>query len=165
MATNAQYLASLVNSSGNINIPVSNAGVVFNNSSATTNSTLNDYETGTWTPTDVSGAGLTLTVNSAAYTKIGRLVNILFYVSYPVTANTATPIISLPFSPSTAQANGLYAELTTRVLTAIIGTVVAQVNPANNAILLVYNNSSSNPTNATMTGAGVLVQGSYLAQF
>ena len=35
----------------------SNAGITFNNSSALTNSTLNDYETGTWTPTFTGSTG------------------------------------------------------------------------------------------------------------
>jgi len=64
---------------GNLTFGQSNAGIVFNNSSATTNSTLNDYETGTWTP--VKGSGLTTTgtfSSSGTYTKIGRLVNVSF---------------------------------------------------------------------------------------
>ena len=53
----------------------SNAGITFNNSSALTNSTLNDYETGTWTPNQ--GAGLTVVgtfSSSGKYTKIGNMV-------------------------------------------------------------------------------------------
>jgi hypothetical protein len=87
----------------------SNAGITFNNSSALTNSTLNDYETGTWTPTDGSGASLSLTVNSASYTKIGRLVYAWCYVTYPVTASSATTTIAgFPFtqSPASTYAHG-----------------------------------------------------------
>ena len=68
--SNAAYLASLVNSSGNIVLPVSNGGVVFNPSTvgpSPTSNTMSDYEIGTWTPT---GSGsTTLTVSSAYYTK------------------------------------------------------------------------------------------------
>jgi len=77
MATNAQYLASLVNSSGNINIPVSNAGINFNNSSAIGASTLTDYETGTWTPAcyfnGSASSGQTGSFNGF-YTKVGNSV-------------------------------------------------------------------------------------------
>ena len=55
----------------------SNAGITFNNSSATVNSTLNDYETGTWTPVinrTVTAPTVTYTVQQGNYVKIGRFV-------------------------------------------------------------------------------------------
>ena len=55
----------------------SNAGITFNNSSALTNSTLNDYETGTFTPT-ISRASTAPTYTASFaigyYTKIGNTV-------------------------------------------------------------------------------------------
>ena len=36
--------------SGNLSFSSGTNGIVFNNTNATVNSTLNDYETGTWTP-------------------------------------------------------------------------------------------------------------------
>jgi hypothetical protein len=66
-----------LNSSGNLVFGVANAGIVFNNSSASVNSTLNDYETGTWTPYFyLSGSQPTITYSLQAgfYTKIGNLV-------------------------------------------------------------------------------------------
>jgi len=85
--------------SGNLTFASGTNGIIFNNSSASTNSTLNDYETGTWTPTDGSGAGLSLTVTGATYTKIGRMVYASAQVSYPTTANTASAKFSnLPFA-------------------------------------------------------------------
>ena len=92
--SNAQYLASLVNSSGNINIPASNAGINFNNSSAIGASTLNDYETGTWTP--IAGSGLTTTGTAAfygTYTKIGNLVRINFRVTATTIACAAATVL------------------------------------------------------------------------
>jgi hypothetical protein len=59
---------------------------------------LDDYEKGAWTPADGSGAGLTLTINSASYVKVGRLVMITFDISYPSTSNTnGSSISGLPF--------------------------------------------------------------------
>src|SRR2546428_819224 len=46
-----------------------------------------------WTPTDASGAGLALTVNSAKYIKFGKQVTILFDITYPATASGATALI------------------------------------------------------------------------
>jgi hypothetical protein len=95
--SNAQYLASLVNSSGNINIPVSNAGVVFNNSNALQNNTLNDYEYGTWTVSDVSGAGLTFGLAVGTYVKIGQFVCATFDIQIPTQSSGTGVRISLPF--------------------------------------------------------------------
>jgi hypothetical protein len=96
-----------IDTSGNLNIKTSNAGIVFNNSSALTNSTLNDYETGTWTPTDGSGAGLSLTVTGATYTKIGRMVYASAQVSYPATASGLQAKLSgLPFAVGTGPGTG-----------------------------------------------------------
>ena len=63
-----------------------------------TAATLNDYEVGTWTPIDVSGAGLTLTNNGSYYTKIGRLVFVNGYFGIPVTASGINVAIGLPFT-------------------------------------------------------------------
>ena len=44
---------------------------------------LDDYEEGTWTPTDVSGSSISFTINNpATYTKIGRLVHCTFDVTW-----------------------------------------------------------------------------------
>jgi hypothetical protein len=61
--------------------------------------TLDDYEEGTWTPADGSGAGLTFTVDHAKYTKVGRLVTGQAKITYPATVNGAGAQISgLPFA-------------------------------------------------------------------
>ena len=98
--TNAVLLASAITSNGNLNLTTSNAGVVFNNSSALTNSTLNDYETGTWTPVI---NGTTMTASSGWYTKIGRQVFLGFDNLTGVAAianNATTNITGLPFALS-----------------------------------------------------------------
>lgn len=62
--------------------------------------TLDDYEEGTWTPTDASGAGLTLTISGTpSYVKIGSICTVTAFVTYPSTANaSAASIGSLPFT-------------------------------------------------------------------
>lgn len=61
--------------SNNLVAQVNNAGIQFKNTSALTNSVLNDYETGNWTMS-MSFGGTACTVNSqtCTYTKVGRLV-------------------------------------------------------------------------------------------
>ena len=59
---------------------------------------LDDYEEGTVTPTDVSGASLTMAASTGgSYTKIGNIVNFQAKLVFPSTSNTATAKISLPF--------------------------------------------------------------------
>lgn len=83
------------------------------NASADAN-TLDDYEEGTWTPADVSGAGLSLTSVSGTYTKIGRLVRASFAVTYPATASTAQAAINLPITASSSTSNGGFTVFSTK---------------------------------------------------
>jgi hypothetical protein len=85
------------------NLIVSNGkGIDFSATSGTGTSELfNDYEEGTWTPTDASGAGLTIAVTAgttSTYVKIGRLVVCSADVTYPVTADATVARLSLPFA-------------------------------------------------------------------
>jgi hypothetical protein len=68
---------------------------------------LDDYETGTWTPTASSYDG-TMTVTSATYVKVGKLVTIKANVSFDATADgSGVNIAGLPFiTTGTAKANG-----------------------------------------------------------
>jgi hypothetical protein len=62
---------------GNLTFAASNGGVVFNKSGALVNSTLNDYEEGSWTATfNRTGSNPTVSYSSSSgfYTKIGRVV-------------------------------------------------------------------------------------------
>jgi hypothetical protein len=69
--------------------------------------TLDDYEEGTFTPTDASGAGLTFGgITSARYTKIGNKVYIDMEVNYPSTASGAFASIGgLPFTSLSGDGN------------------------------------------------------------
>jgi len=88
-------------SNGNLVIGTSGKGIDFSATPGTgTSELLSDYEEGTWTPADASGAGLTLTVNQATYTKVGRLVNAQLYITYPATVDASGAAISLPFTPA-----------------------------------------------------------------
>jgi len=60
--------------------------------------TLDDYEEGAWTPVDASGAGLVFSA-TGTYTKIGKLVVVVFNIIYPATANgTQSKVGGLPFT-------------------------------------------------------------------
>jgi hypothetical protein len=89
----------------------SGAGITFpaTVSASSDANTLDDYEEGTWTPTDASGAGLSFTTSDAFYTKIGNVVYVSCSVTFPSTAN-GSPIRfgGLPFTVK-AGSNNVYA--------------------------------------------------------
>ncbi|UOF81584.1 hypothetical protein [Bacteriophage sp.] len=93
------------NTSGNMVFGVSNAGINFNNSSAVGASTLNDYETGTWTPTATPNSGGTITsyTSFGTYTKVGRMVNLTFKIilTNPGTASGSLAWGGAPFLSGT----------------------------------------------------------------
>ena len=94
--------AMTLNNSGTLVFAQSGQGIQFTNSSATTNSTLNDYETGTWTPTyTFSGSAGTLTYSTqnGTYTKIGNTITLtcLCVVSNKGTASGYFSL-ALPFN-------------------------------------------------------------------
>jgi hypothetical protein len=71
--------------------------------SSTDANTLDDYEEGSVTFTDTSGATLSLTTNAGKYTKIGRHVFVTGKITYPVTASGAVSMIGgLPFTSASA---------------------------------------------------------------
>jgi len=93
-----------VDSSGNLNFKTSNAGIVFNNGSASVNSTLNDYEVGSWTVTTIASNNLpTLSFTNAQYVKIGKLVTLSILGSYSTsTSGNCYFVFNAPFAMSAA---------------------------------------------------------------
>jgi len=85
----------------NLQMLQNGGGIVFSNSSATTNSTLNDYETGTWTPT--VGGTATYTLQAGYYTKIGNVVSCQFRIQINAIGTGSTTTISgFPFTAGTS---------------------------------------------------------------
>jgi hypothetical protein len=88
----------------NLTFGTSNGGITFNNSSALVNSTLNDYEVGTWTPGvtfNGNSTGVTYSANNAAtYTKIGNRVYVSGYLilTNKGSSTGAASITGLPFA-------------------------------------------------------------------
>ena len=119
---------------------------------AVTSRTLDDYEEGTWTPIDSSGAGLTLVSPSGKYTKIGRQVTAWAVVGYPSTANASNSAIGgLPFTIAAAapdRSGGMIGYKTESTLVSILGEDNATyVKPRNNV--------GSEISNATLSGDSI----------
>ena len=100
---------------GDLIIGTAGEGVDFSavsNPSTTTGEVLTNYAEGTHIVADLSGAALTFTANGVAtFTRIGRLVTLIFDITFPVTANASLALMSLPvatgFSPGGCGTLGL----------------------------------------------------------
>ena len=148
LSTSFTSAGNLSLATGNLVIGTSGKGIDFSATPGTgTSELLADYEEGTWTPIDSSGAGLSLTVNSATYTKIGRVVTAFAYVVYPSTVSGATVTIGgLPFT--TRGSNGGFQPFPVAT-DASIGIYGYTAQNATTATF--YNNS----TNAVITNASI----------
>lgn len=125
------------------------------NASAGAN-TLDDYEEGTFTITDGSGATLSFTaVQTANYTKIGNRVCVDFAITYPATANGSNAsLASFPFTAG-ANSTGLavgYSDYGS-AFTLLLNTGAATVYP--------YSISGVRLTNANLSGKTLYGSGCY----
>ena len=82
---------------GSIGVTASGASISLGGNAAANK--LDDYEEGTWTPTDASGAGLTFASSSGQYVKIGKMVYLGGNINYPGNGDSSTMLIGgLPFT-------------------------------------------------------------------
>ena len=134
---------------------LSSGGITFNGDTSVNNA-LSDYEQGTWTPTDGSGAGLTITNNGSRYTKIGNVVNISLDITYPSTANASDmAIIGVPFT--IAADGGASVGYTT--FAPAIPTFVQTANSVNGFRL--QNGGGGTISNATMSTVRIQISATY----
>lgn len=113
------------------------------------------YKEGTWTPSDQSGASLTFTVTTAKYTKIGKVVYIELFLTFPSTASgAANQIGGLPFSVDDEAVAVMRsnAALTNDVIRFIAGTSNFQIMTSNGGTVA---------TNVGLTTAQIIMTGFY----
>ena len=116
-------------------------GLLFGTDTAAANA-LDDYETGTWTPTDQSGAGLTFTKIDPTYTKIGNIVHLSAFISFPTTSDTSLiKIGGVPFNISYVATSKLFTNN---------GNNYSAYG--DNAYIFPRTNTNGTPTNASMSG-------------
>ena len=111
--------------------------------------TLDDYEEGTWTPTDVSGASLSFTSPLGTYTRIGRMFIAGFSLTYPATADGAQANIGgVPFTiANSATARTGVISFSATALQLVYCT------PSNGGTdFFTINTAGAIPTNALMSG-------------
>lgn len=124
--------------------PAAGKGINF---SANGGDTLSQYDEGTWTPIDVSGAGLTFASATGKYTRIGRQVTLFGWITFPTTASGAwIGIGGLPFSAvSTDDGHGVTSYNSAGF------QMFLRVNAPNN--FTGVKNDNSPATNADLSGA------------
>jgi len=120
--------------------------------------TLDDYEEGTWTPIDSSGAGLGFVVVAGLYTKIGNVVFITGRITYPVTASAAAIIIGgLPFTANATDGpTGSFALRYTTIATFATLPVLASTTTFG-----MYKLGGAQYTNIEMSGLRIDFTGHY----
>ena len=131
---------------GNVVIGTSGKGIDFGSGASTT---LDEYERGTVTATDQSGAGLTLASNSGTYIKVGGQVTVWCAVQYPTTSDTSQAVVGgLPVAigGSASDRVGGIAAYTTHngVLTVLGDNSVGKVR--------FFKNGKTAATNAELSG-------------
>lgn len=140
-----------------------------NQASSSDANTLDDYEEGTWTPTDASGAALPITVNSSGsrnrYTKIGNLVYLTVSLSWPTTSNSSAARLTIPFAQliSGYYSGGGYVTYSDRVPTkSYIISTENGVSGGGSQTFVIYDGATS-VSNADLSGKRIDVQIQYLA--
>lgn len=115
---------------------------------------------GTWTPTDGSGAGLSLTGTYGFYMKIGQLVYVAAGFTYPATASGASAFIgSLPFAS---------AAISRQVLPLGVSTMVPSTAPyfvvkSAVSVISVVDVGNTAYTNTQLATYQFAISGCYLA--
>ena len=143
------------------NVVVANGhGIDFSATSGSgTSELLDDYEEGTWTPTDASGASLSLAVNAASYTKIGRSCYISAYITYPTNSSSAAQLLGgLPF---TTRSPNTYAQLSVRVVAAAFTTNNITFQTQTNSNYGKIHFATTFPDNSDLSGLSFLISGVY----
>ena len=111
---------------------------------------------GSWTPTDQSGAALSFAAATGTYFRFGDLIIALFQVTYPATASGASAVIGgMPFTVNGA--NGTKAS----ALSYCSAATVRYATPVGSSTTFAIQDSSGVAiTNATMSGK--MIQGAII---
>lgn len=144
---------------GLVNLPLGQLSFPATQNPSSGSNVLDDYEEGSWTPSDASGAALSFASASGNYVKIGKLVMAVGNVQYPATADASAAIIGgLPFTSSSGAPEA--------------GCLVGYTNSGLNLYLLVVastttisiaNNLGAAITNAALTNATIRFVAMYRA--
>ncbi len=109
-------------------------GLTFNGEDTAAHA-LDDYEEGTWTPTDASGQGITgFTLAHNQFTKVGRKVFAHCQITFPSSTNTTLARLTLPFTADSASNNSATGGICQEQNLGSSVAIVAAVNYTNGVI-------------------------------
>lgn len=130
-------------------------GIDFSATSGTGTSELfDDYEEGTWTPTDGSGQGLTFAGVVATYTKVGNMVRVTANFTYPSNSSGLdTRVNGLPFTTGGNAPLTLLPNSSTAGDGALIPNALSSI--------FFYTSSAVRRTNTQYSGATIYLSGVY----
>ena len=152
------YIAA---ATGNLVFNQANSGIIFNNSSANVDSNLNDYETGTWTPVDNSGAGISFSVAYGSYVKIGKIVYVQAKILYPSTSNgSSNSVGGLPFGMSVSNPYNFPVGAV-----AANGNTYASKAYGTGSSFVFLSSADLTATNAQLSGANINFNFTYISTF
>jgi hypothetical protein len=144
-------------SAGNLVIGTSGKGIDFSATPGTgTSELLADYEEGTFTP-EIAFGGLTPTLGSSAYVKVGNVVTVTFDVTWPGNADGNDAGLYLPYaSKSGLLGNGFVGFCN-------FGSAVNIMNNAgSNAFYLANASTGGRITNALFSGKRIVATATYI---
>jgi len=125
--------------------------------SGMTSQLLNWYEEGTWTPADNSGAGLSLTITYATYTRVGRQVTINAFLTYPSTVSVANAALTgLPFNCAANNYPPLTIDSNSGVALSSFVNAVSK-----NISIGIASNYATTVTNSSLSSKGIIISGTY----
>ena len=144
-------------SDGYLRMASGSLGIQFNGDTAAANA-LDDYEEGTWTPTNASDATGTLSSVTGTYTKIGNLVTVrgIFTVDTNFTSNT---IGGLPFTIAGGGSSSIYGG--TIAINNSTNNVVTSVSAGSTTIVFYTGGDATAPYLPTTTNATFRVSFTY----
>lgn len=115
-----------------------------------------------WTPTDQSGAGLSLVAAAGYATKIGRVVFWQAVVVYPATANGSTAALGgLPSNPTVGGPTQGRAGARVDMSNATLPIACYQGTPDTNKLQFTNSQTLANITNANLSGKTLYLSGQY----
>ncbi len=109
-----------------------------------------------WHPTDASGAGLSLTVTLAQYTRVGPVVFVQAYILYPTTADTnQAKLAGLPFPILTNAFGAVPVETNASV------TAIASFRAGTSNVFISTQNGEAAITNSQLSGKYIIFSAYY----
>jgi len=121
--------------------------------------TLDDYEEGSWTPVDASGAGLVYSGVSGSYVKVGQMVHACGNIVFPANANgTPVAIGGLPFMsvPAAPYWGAMINYTTCNLAITLMQTIGSQQ-------IVIFTTSGGGVANSQMSGHAIRFTAIYRA--